>query len=49
MQQYYDFRSTYSDDEDESTAESGGVKVNDDGDDQGWGVFVEILSVVFGK
>lgn len=34
--QYYDFRSTYSDDEDESTAESGGVKVNDDGDDQGW-------------
>ncbi|CAG7955928.1 unnamed protein product, partial [Penicillium nalgiovense] len=34
--QYYDFRSTYSDDEDESTAESGGVKVNGDGDDQGW-------------
>jgi pre-60S factor REI1 len=34
--QYYDFRSTYSDDEDESTAESGGVKVNDDGDDQGY-------------
>ncbi|KAJ5411255.1 Zinc finger U1-type [Penicillium crustosum] len=34
--QYYDFRSTYSEDEDESTADSGGVKVNGDGDDQGW-------------
>jgi pre-60S factor REI1 len=34
--QYYDFRSTYSDDEDESTGGSGGVKVNTDGDDQGW-------------
>ncbi|KAJ5129709.1 Zinc finger U1-type [Penicillium bovifimosum] len=34
--QYYDFRSTYSDDEDDSTGESGGVKVNTDGDDQGW-------------
>jgi pre-60S factor REI1 len=33
--QYYDFRSTYSDDEDESTAESGGVRVNGD-EDQGW-------------
>ncbi|QQK40624.1 Zinc finger, U1-type [Penicillium digitatum] len=33
--QYYDFRSTYSEDEDESTAESGGVKVNGDGEDQG--------------
>ena len=34
--QYYDFRSTYSDDEDESSPESGGVKVNGDGEDQGW-------------
>lgn len=34
--QYYDFRSTYSEDEDESTADSGGVKVNGDGEDQGW-------------
>jgi pre-60S factor REI1 len=35
--QYYDFRSTYSDDEDESTPEEGGVKVNrSDADDQGW-------------
>ncbi|KAJ5773330.1 Zinc finger U1-type [Penicillium paradoxum] len=34
--QFYDFRSTYSEDEDESTAESGGVKVNGDGEDQGW-------------
>ncbi|EPS34070.1 hypothetical protein PDE_09032 [Penicillium oxalicum 114-2] len=38
--QYYDFRSTYSDgeddDEDEDMAESGGVKVKTDGDDDGW-------------
>ncbi|KAJ5495669.1 Cytoplasmic 60S subunit biogenesis factor REI1 [Penicillium diatomitis] len=38
--QYYDFRSTYSDgeedDEDEDMAESGGVKVKSDGDDDGW-------------
>lgn len=39
--QYYDFRSTYSDgedeDEDESTPESGGVKIQgSDGDDAGW-------------
>lgn len=35
--QYYDFRSTYSDDEDESSPESGGVKVKGDGEDQeGW-------------
>lgn len=37
--QYYDFRSTYSDneEEDESTPESGGVKIHgSDGDDDGW-------------
>ncbi|KAJ5595204.1 Cytoplasmic 60S subunit biogenesis factor REI1 [Penicillium hispanicum] len=38
--QYYDFRSTYSDDEgdeDESTPESGGVKIQgSDGDEDGW-------------
>lgn len=39
--QYYDFRSTYSDgeddDEDDSTPESGGVKIRgSDGDDEGW-------------
>ncbi|KAF7715850.1 Cytoplasmic 60S subunit biogenesis factor REI1-like protein [Penicillium ucsense] len=38
--QYYDFRSTYSDgeddDEDEDMAESGGVKIKSDGDDDGW-------------
>ncbi|CAG7973450.1 unnamed protein product [Penicillium salamii] len=33
--QYYDFRSTY-DDEDGSSPESGGVKVNGNGEDQGW-------------
>jgi pre-60S factor REI1 len=37
--QYYDFRSTYSDheeDEDETMAEEGGVKIRSDGDDEGW-------------
>jgi pre-60S factor REI1 len=35
--QYYDFRSTYDDDEDELSPEEGGVKVNrSDADDQGW-------------
>ncbi|KAJ5173092.1 Cytoplasmic 60S subunit biogenesis factor REI1 [Penicillium capsulatum] len=39
--QYYDFRSTYSDgeddDEDDSTPENGGVKIRaSDGDDEGW-------------
>jgi pre-60S factor REI1 len=34
--QYYDFRGTYDDDEDESSPASGGVKVNGDGEDQGW-------------
>ncbi|KAE8354498.1 C2H2 type zinc-finger-domain-containing protein [Aspergillus coremiiformis] len=33
--QYYDFRSTYSDDEDDSIVEDGGVKVGG-GDDEGW-------------
>jgi pre-60S factor REI1 len=35
--QHYDFRSTYSDDEEKSTPESGGVKIQtSDGDDEGW-------------
>ncbi|CAI7584160.1 unnamed protein product [Penicillium bialowiezense] len=34
--QYYDFRSTYDDDEMDSSPDSGGVKVNGDGEDQGW-------------
>ncbi|KAJ5105393.1 Cytoplasmic 60S subunit biogenesis factor REI1 [Penicillium alfredii] len=35
--QYYDFRSTYSDDEEESAPEISGVKVNNsEGDDEGW-------------
>ncbi|KAJ5221131.1 Cytoplasmic 60S subunit biogenesis factor REI1 [Penicillium citrinum] len=38
--QYYDFRSTYSDgeddEEDETMADEGGVKIRSDGDDEGW-------------
>lgn len=38
--QYYDFRSSYSDneeeDEDETMADEGGVKIRSDGDDDGW-------------
>lgn len=34
--QYYDFRSTYSDNEDDSSPESGEINANGDGEDAGW-------------